>query len=262
MGTDAAVDQSANGPENPDEADALAQLPLPACFRLGLPVIDEIDRDAIARQAASWLTAQGWRTRAWRRLVGHHLSARSAGDEEEIDVALERLERDDGRGPAERERLLEDLGRGRPQRAALETVLATTRAYLRETRMCGHDLSVEHLADAVNRVVTTDQQFLEEALVPASALAKETWSAQAQVSGGHEQLGTQCWASVDLSTTRAQGFNLSSLDRSALGQSALLDVAVRVDVSRWRDATDLRVFGSAPKDDTAYVFEGTDEDFV
>jgi hypothetical protein len=34
---------------------------------------------------------------AWRRLVGHHLSARSAGDEEEINVALERLERDDGR---------------------------------------------------------------------------------------------------------------------------------------------------------------------
>jgi hypothetical protein len=249
-------------PEKPDEADALAQLTLPACFRLGLPVIDESDRAAIARQSASWLTAQGWRTRAWRRLVGHHLSARDAADEEEIDVALERLERDDGRGPAERERLLEDLGRGRPQRAALETVLATTRPYLRETRMCGHDLSVEPLADAVDRVLTSDQQFLEEALVPASALANETWSARAQVRGGHEQLRTQCWTSVDPSITHTRGFDLSSLDHCELGQSALLDVAVRVDVSRWRDAADLRLFGSPPEDDNTYVFEGADEDFV
>jgi hypothetical protein len=262
LGTDAAIAHSAEDSEKPEEAEALAQLPLPACFRLGLPVIDEVDRVAIARKSASWLTAQGWRTRAWRRLVGHHLSARNVGDEEEIDLALERLERDDGRGPAERERLLEDLGRGRPQRAALETVLATTRAYLRETRMCGHDLSVEHLGDAVDRVVTTDQQFLEEALVPASALAKETWSARAQVRGSHEQLRTQCWASVDPSTTHALGFDLSSLDRAALGQSGLLDLIVRVDVSHWRDAADLRLFGSPPEDDNTYVFEGADKDFV
>jgi hypothetical protein len=195
--------------------------------------------------------------------VGHYVSGCSAADEEEIDVALERLERDDGRGLAERERLLEDLGRGRPQRAALETVLFTTRAaHLRDTRMCGHNQSVEHLASTFGRVTTTDQQFLDEALVPASPLAKETRSAQAQVRGGHEQLATQCWASVDSVARNGDGFDQSPLDRSALGQSALLDVVVRVDVSRWRDAADLRIFGSPPEDEYPYLFEGSDEDFV
>jgi hypothetical protein len=98
--------------------------------------------------------------------------------------------------------------------------------------------------------------------VPASALAKETWSAQALVRGSHEQLVTQCWAGLAPSPTHGDSFELSRLDRSALEQSALLDVVVRVDVSRWRDATDLRLFGSAPENDNAYVFEGADEDFV
>lgn len=236
-------------------------LPLPACFTLGLPVIEDTDRVAIARQSASWLTAQGWRTRAWRRLVGHHLSTRTPEDEEEIDIALDRLERDDGRGPAEREQLLEDLRLGRPQRAALETVLSITRGYLRETRMCGKDLYVREMR-AGSSVATSDQQFLETALVPASAFAKETWSAQAQVSGGHEQLRTQCWTSVTSTQTRAGGVDSFGLDRSTLGQSSLLDIAVRVDVSRWRDAADLRIFGTPPENDHANVFEGADEDFV
>src|SRR5690606_24782944 len=126
----------------------LDHVPLPACFVVGMPVIEDSDRVAIARQSMNWLMAPGWRARAWRRLVGHHLSTRNPDDEEEIDLALGRLEREDGRGSAEREHLLDDLRLGRPQRSALEAVLGATRAYLRASRMCGKSFNVQDMRES------------------------------------------------------------------------------------------------------------------
>lgn len=237
----------------------LDHVPLPACFVVGMPVIEDSDRVAIARQSMNWLMAPGWRSRAWRRLVGYHLSTRNP-DEEEIDHAVGRLEREDGRGSVEREQLLDDLRLGRPQRSALEAVLVATRAYLRASRMCGKSFDVQDVRETGSPALS-DQQFLAAALVPASAFAKETWSAQAQVSGGHEQLQTQCWTKAP-AEAQPHGGEVLRLDQMALDQSSLLDVIVRVDVSRWRDASDLRIFGTPPEDERAHVFEGVDEDFV
>lgn len=257
-----AVEESDDDPQPDDAVDTGTRVLLPACFQLAHPVIDDHERAVIARQAGGWLAAPGWRGRAWRRLLAHHIAPHGRCDDEEIDALLDRLERDDGRGPDDRARFLEDLEDGASQLRAHDTVLTLLGDHLRETRMCGRDLEVEPVPAIAGHPRLTDREFLEQALVPASPLAREAWSAQALVRGGHEQLSTQCWASVVPRTTHASSFDLSNVDRTALTRSSMLDVSVRVDVSSWRDVADLRLFGSPPADDPTSRFEGDDLDFV
>lgn len=235
---------------------------LPACFVVGEPVVDDSARAAIVRRSSAWLTGRGWRLAAWRRLVGNHLSPRGSVEPDEIDALLERLERDDGRGPAERERLLAALAAGGPQDAALDAVMVETRAHLRQTRLSGADMTIRHLGGSAGHDVPSDQEFLAEALGPPSPLARETWSAQAQVSGGHEQLTTRVWGSEKLRSIPADGVESHQADRASLDQSGLLDVAVRLDVSRWCDPDELRLFGAPPEFEDPSAFEAVDEDFV
>lgn len=237
----------------------------PAALALAEPALDDADRAEIARFAVRELAGPGWRARAYRRLVAGHLSDTRQVQDDAILAALDRIDRDDGRGAPDRQRFLDDLAAGRPQARATAEVVDDAEHFLRSARLYKDSMWVRPL-DGGSTPVTSgpieDVAFLLQALVPASPLARETWSDSALVEGAHERLTTHYWTRHHPAWNVAERVNPGTISDAAIQDTPLLDIAVRIDVSEWLDVTDLRLFGKAPAGEPTEWFGSSGSDDV
>ena len=223
----------------------------PAALVLAEPALDDVDRAEIARHAVRELTRAGWRGRSYRRLVARHLSEHKQMDSDTVSAAVEAIDRDDGRGAQERQRFLSDLEAGRPQGRATEVVVGEAEGFLRSARLYKESMWVRPLDGGTDVKPMEDVAFLVQALVPASPLARETWSDAALVEGAHERLTTHYWTRHHPDWKVAERVNAASITDESIQDTTLLDLAVRVDVSAWLDVEELRLFGKAPSGEAA-----------
>jgi hypothetical protein len=185
--------------------------------------------------------------------------------DDELLAALDRIDRDDGRGAPDRQRFLTDLEAGRPQARATAEVVGDAEHFLRSARLYKDSMWVRPLAatsPAVSGTPIEDVAFLLQALVPASPLARETWSDSALVEGAHERLTTHYWTRHHPEWNVAEHVSAGTISDAAIQDTPLLDIAVRIDVSEWLDVTDLRLFGKAPAGEPTEWFGSSGSDDV
>ena len=235
---------------------------IPSALAVAEPVLDEHQALRAARLAAQEITGEGWRSRALQQLANASLGDSGADDQAALQ-STERLDSDDGRGPGYLDRFLKDLEAGTPQRQVWALTLEEAAEFLRENRFGVEAFSVRALRSAGDHQNSMgDAEFLVEALAPASTLAQETWSPEALVGGAHERLTAHYW-SDHVPTRRIADRDVGrGLGAESLQGSALLDVAVRVDVSQWLDATSVRLFGRAAADPAVHRESSTVDDSI
>ncbi len=250
-----------------DETDEVAVLldesVRPAALVLAEPALDEADEAEIARFAVRELAGAGWRARAYRRLVASHVSDTREVQDDTLLAALDRIDRDDGRGAPDRQRFLSDLESGRPQARATNEVVDDAEGFLRSARLYKDSMWVRPLeASTSPGMPVEDVAFLLQALVPASPLARETWSDAALVEGAHERLTTHYWTRHHPDWDVAERVSPGTISDAAIQHTPLLDIAVRVDVSEWLDVGSLRLFGKAPAGEPTEWFGSSGSDDV
>lgn len=249
-------------PEPPEPA--LTQEPpdpawFPAAVRLAYPSLDPDSTANATHLAVATITKRGWRRRAFERLV-----SRSAGVESKdaLSRALEAIESDTTGESGARSRLQQSLWSGIPQDAVVDEVIEEGARRLRERRLGAHRLRV-HLQrmdpDEVEQI--DDRDFLGQALVKASPLVTETWSDTAAAKNRHVNPEVIAWASDDAQATAAADVRCSPTDSTQDDRQALVDVAVRFDMTGWVDVSELRLFESRTVEEPVDAF-AVDGDFT
>ena len=235
----------------------------PAALVLAQPALDEADEAEIARFAVRELAGAGRRARAYRRFVASHVSDTREVQDDTLLAALDRIDRDDGRGAPDRQRFLSDLESGRPQARATNEVVDDAEGSLEERA----PVQGQHVGPAAGGSTSPgmpveDVAFLLQALAPASPLARETWSDAALVEGAHERLTTHYWTRHHPDWDVAERVSPGTISDAAIQHTPLLDIAVRVDVSEWLDVGSLRLFGKAPAGEPTEWFGSSGSDDV
>jgi hypothetical protein len=209
---------------------------LPASMRLAEAELrDDGERQKATEVGVRALTRPGWRERAFSELVVQNVRS---DDDAEIEQAVARMDSDEypDTGPLGKFRAA--LDGGRLQELVLNHVLLRAEDELREQHLGQARLSVT--LDRLDPHEPTDlpaEAFLAGLLVPASPLAKETWSPGALVDGLHMRLATVLWLPADLCSAAPAGVDVREVEDTALGR-----VAVRMDMAGPLDVSSLRLF--------------------
>jgi hypothetical protein len=78
--------------------------------------------------------------------------------------------------------------------------------------------------------------------VKASPLVTETWSDAAAAKNRHVNPEVIAWASPDAQARAAADVRCEATDSTQDDRQALVDVAVRIDMTTWVDVSELRLF--------------------
>lgn len=246
-------------PEPAHTQDAPDPTWFPVSVRLAYPSLDADSTAVATNLAVATITKRGWRRRAFERLVGKSMGVVS---QDALSRALEAIESDTTGENGARSRLQESLQSGVPHDLVVDEVIEEGARRLREKRLGAHRLRV-HLQrldpDEVEQI--DDRDFLGQALVKASPLVTETWSDTAAAKNRHVNPGVVAWASVDAQLTAASGVKCSPTDPTQDDRQALVDVAVRFDMTEWVDVSELRLFEARTAEAVTDEFAG-DGDFT